>query len=57
MKPRYKGCYRGPRFVKITLLNGRLILCKWTWKDVVWADAHQLKMFTDPPEQSCACID
>jgi len=33
MKSRYRGCYRGPRFVKITLLNGRLILCKWSWRD------------------------
>ena len=30
---------------------------KWKWADVLWMDEHQLKMFSDPPEQSCACID
>jgi len=29
----------------------------YKWKDVVDMDAAQVKLFPDPPEQSCACID
>lgn len=29
---------------------------RWSWKDVLDADAAQVKLFPDPPEQSCACI-
>lgn len=29
---------------------------KWSWRDVLDADDAQIKMFQDPPEQTCACI-
>jgi len=29
----------------------------WAWRDLVEMDERQVKMFPDPPEQSCACID
>lgn len=28
---------------------------RWSWKDVLEADAAQLQMFPDPPETSCVC--
>ena len=32
MRPRYKGCYRGPGYTKITLLEGRVVLCVYQYR-------------------------